>query len=82
MKKTITTIIICLSMTMAFGQTKESAVKKEPVDTTYILGGNFPDFQLLYKAVISPGDVTPNEMKALAAWIQKVKMVEVPKKKN
>lgn len=69
-------------MTMAFAQKKDSAAKKEPVDTTYILGGNFPDFQLLYKAVTSPNDVTPNQISALAAWIQKVKMVEVPKKKN
>ena len=56
------------------------APKYEPKDTTYVLGGNIPDFQLLYKAVTSPNDVTPNEMKALAAWIQKVQMIEVPKK--
>jgi len=46
--------------------------KEKPKDTTYALVGKIGDFQLLYKAVSSPGDVTPNQITALLAWIQKV----------
>jgi hypothetical protein len=56
--------------------------KKEPVDTAYYLAGSRSDFQLLYKQLASPGDVTPNQLNALIAWMNKIQMMEVPKKKN
>lgn len=61
---------------------KTESKEAEKMDTTYVLRGDFPDFQLLYRAVKSPGDITPNQMSALAAWIEKVQMVQLPRKKN
>ena len=65
------------------GQTSKDTTAKKikvPVDTAYILGGNIPDFQLLYKAINTPGSVTRDEISVLLAWLQQIKMVEVPKK--
>jgi len=64
----IAAIIFSLS---ANAQTKE----KPKADTNYVMVGKFADFQLLYKALMSPGDVTPNQVNALAAWIQKIQAI-------
>lgn len=42
---------------------------------TYYLFGKIENFQLLHKALTSPMDVTPNQMKALDEWIIKGLMV-------
>lgn len=47
---------------------------QEKKDTsTYILKGKLEDFQLLYKTVKQPRDVTPNEQDAIAKWIEAIK---------
>ena len=52
-----------------------SAQKKDSVniDTSYILTGKLSDFRLLYAAVKTPRDVTPNQQDALAKWIEGIK---------
>jgi len=77
MKKTLVIAAILIS-SLAFGQKKDS-IKIEK-DTTYILQGKLQDFQLLYLAVTSPGDVTPNQQKAVAAWIEKARLTITDKK--
>jgi hypothetical protein len=47
---------------------------QEKKDTSiYILKGKIPDFQMLYKAVTQPRDVTPNQQEAIAKWIEGIK---------
>ncbi len=64
------------------GQTSKEADKKikVPVDTTYVLSGAVPDFQILYKAVNTPGKITREELDFLVAWLRNIQMIEVPKK--
>ncbi len=65
MRKLITTIFILFS-TYSFSQTQQ------PIDTTtYHLTGKLSDFNLLFSALTQPDDITTNQKKALAAWIQK-----------
>ena len=42
-------------------------------DTIYVLKGLVSDWQLLYKAVTQPKDVTPNQQEAIAKWIEGIK---------
>lgn len=35
-----------------------------------------PDFSLLYKAVATPKDVTPNQQEAILKWIQTIRKPE------
>lgn len=87
MKKTVTIILICFSL-VSFGQKKDSTMKTSPgtvmpqQDTSnYVLVGKLQDFQLLLVAISSPGDVTPNQVNALVAWIRKIQLLPEPKKK-
>ena len=82
MKKTIITLTILITSFFCFGQKQDV----KPDTATYILIGKIGDFQLLYKALISAGDVTPNQFKALASWIEKIqalpsKEADKPKEK-
>jgi hypothetical protein len=43
-------------------------VKAKP-DTTFYLGGKAVAFQFLYKAIVTPDDVTNNDRKKLIEWI-------------
>jgi hypothetical protein len=43
-------------------------VKAKP-DTTFYLGGKAVAFQFLYKAIVSPDDITNNDRKKLVEWI-------------
>lgn len=52
-------------------------------DSSYVLTGKLTDFQLLYAAINSPGDVTPNQIKYLSTWLQTLKKnQEADKPKN
>lgn len=82
MKQLLLIASILFSVSVNAQAKKDTTVKKEPMDTSYVLVGKFPDFQLLYKGITSPGDITPNQLSALAAWIQKIEMLTLPKKKN
>jgi hypothetical protein len=65
------------------GQTSKDTTNKKikvPVDTAYILSGKVPDFQLLYRAINTPGSVTRDEINILVQWLQQIQMIEVPKK--
>lgn len=85
-----TTFLVAITFSVAVNaQVKSESPKdgksespKEKMDTSYVLGGKLPDFQLLYRAVTSPGDITRDQIIALAAWIEKVQMVQLPRKKN
>lgn len=73
MKKTIITLTVLIASIACFSQ-------KEKQDTsTYVLIGKLPDFQLLFKAIATPDDITKNDAKALAAWIQKIQALPDPK---
>lgn len=76
MKKTILLIAIILISVVSFSQTEKSKPAK---DTTYYILGTMPDFTLLYRAITSPGDITPNQLQALAKWIQSLKPLPEPK---
>lgn len=53
---------------------------QQPKDTaSYVLIGKFQDFELLFKSVLTPGDVTPNQQKALAEWIKSIQAIPVRK---
>ena len=41
--------------------------------SNFILKGKVTDFQLLYRAVTQPRDVTPNQQEAIAKWIEGIK---------
>lgn len=68
-----------------------SAQQKPVTDTTkkqqeaYFLMGTLEGFKLLFTAVNSPGDVSPNQLKLLSEWIstgvQKVPAADSTKKK-
>lgn len=65
MKKTITIAFILLA-TNSFAQQK--------VDTSnFILKGKLADFELMYKAVASPDDITPNQKRAVLKFIEGLK---------
>lgn len=85
--KTILTLIIAMIITGAAmgqqkgtGQVKIDTTKVEsttaegtiaPQPKTYFLLGALQDYQLLYKCLASPGDVTPNELRSVIQWIDK-----------
>jgi hypothetical protein len=87
MKKLSIVIAFCSLAFIATAQAKPAPKKNDTVNTdagsvviktdstTYVLFGRTPDFQLLYKAIVFPGDVTPNQSRALAEWIAKAPML-------
>lgn len=81
MKKLILVIGILFLSASAFAQKKDSVVTKQPTDTLYYVVGKIENFQLLYAAVKSPGDVTPNQVAALLVWIEK-NVAMIPKEEN
>ena len=71
MKKVITVLMIMFSL-WATAQTKKPEPVKQAADTsTYALVGKVDAFALLFKALATPGDVTPNQLNALLQWIDK-----------
>lgn len=71
MKKAITVLLIMFSISAA-AQTKKPEPVTQVVDTaTYFLVGKVDAFTLLFKALATPGDVTPNQVNALLQWIDK-----------
>lgn len=64
--KKIIILLILIAPNVSFGQQKEDT-------STYILKGRLSDFQLLYKSVTQPKDVTPNQQEAVADWIKTIK---------
>lgn len=71
MKKAITVLVAMILISLSV-----SAQQKAPTDTTkkqpepYFLMGTLEGFQLLFKAISSPDDVTKNESKILSDWIR------------
>jgi len=65
MKKIILAIFISLFSLISYAQK----------DTAYALVGKLPEFNLLYLAIQSPGDVTPNQSKFLLEWLNKLQMI-------
>jgi hypothetical protein len=80
MKKAILILIFIVSANFIYGQTKPvvDTTKKQPM---YFIAGTAADFQLLFKAIQQPMDVTPNQIAALAAWINKLQMIPEKEKK-
>jgi hypothetical protein len=70
MKKTLIAIALLLALSPVFAKPKTEQPKN---DTTYYLLGRITDFQLLFRAVTTPGDVTPNQVKAIVEWISQIK---------
>ena len=71
MKKILTAIALMICMT-SVAQT--DTTKKQPKQ--YYLIGEIGAWQLLYKAITTPGDVTPNQVKSLAEWMDRIR--EIP----
>lgn len=89
MKKTITVILICISL-LAMAQKKDSAskasvrAKEEPVkvDTVgYSIIGTKDQFDFMEFALTNPKDVTPNQIEMLIGWIRNKKAMTKPKNK-
>jgi hypothetical protein len=78
MKQLLLILTIAFSIT-ASAQKKDTVAKAEPV---YYLIGNMKDFQLLFTSVTKPGDVTPNQVAALAQWLQSLKALPTDTLKN
>lgn len=78
MKKTIiTTTLILLFSLSAFAQ----RVEQPKQDTaTYLLVGKLNDFKLLFATITTPDDVTVNQKKAVAEWVNKGLQMIPPKK--
>lgn len=79
MKKVFLMIAVAVSLS-ASAQTQKPVTKapanKPVTDTTkaepgFYLLGRLDDFKLLYTILVSPGDVTPNQVKGVAEWINK-----------
>lgn len=77
MKKTIIFILSLIWINANAQTSKKGNIKIEKEeykkDTSYVLKGKFPDFQILYTQITSPGDVTPNQKDALINWIKGIK---------
>lgn len=69
--------LITITLT-ASAQKKDTIAKKEPM---FFLIGKLPDYELLLRAIVSPGDVTPNELRGLAQWINQIKPLPEEKQK-
>lgn len=81
MKKVITMLMLISFTMLAFGQKKDTT-KVQPLDTaTYVLMGKIADYELLFAAVTRPGDVTRNQIEALAAWIRRIQALPTKKPK-
>lgn len=82
MKKIIITVLFALLLVNSNAQSKKDTTKAA-VDTStlYFLVGKLPDFNFLYSALKSPGDVTPNQVNAILVWIEK-NVQAVPKEKK
>ena len=74
MKFILTALIILFSLS-AYTQTQPK------VDTAnYVLIGKMPDFKLLFMAITQPDDVTANQKKSVAEWINKgLQVLNAPK---
>lgn len=78
MKKSILVLLLLISG-ITYGQSKAPLVKPAKPDTSlYFIAGNINDFKLLFAAVQSPNDVTPNQVKALLNWINKYELIKKP----
>ena len=56
--------------------TSSFIVNAQKRDTVYVLNGYIKDFQLLYSAVVTPKDVTPNQVEAILRWIESIKPIK------
>lgn len=64
-------VLICLSIG-AMAQSKPGVdTSKAKAPEVFFLIGDLSTWQLLYKAVATPMDVTPNQQSALMDWINK-----------
>lgn len=77
--KKVLFVILLFAVTSAIGQSKTDTTKQKQPDN-YVLVGQVVDFQLLYKALNSPDDVSKNEVRALLAWIVKIQVLPTTKK--
>lgn len=73
MKRAITISLLIISLNVSGqevrGLPKQSLPKADTVN--YALVGKNEHFILLYKALITPGDVTPNQLNSLIEWVDK-----------
>lgn len=58
---------------LAFLASNSFAQQQKADTSTFILKGKLPYFQLMYKAVVSPDDVTPNQKRAVLKFIEELK---------
>lgn len=78
MKKSILILLLLISG-IAYGQNKSPLIQPQKPDTSlYFIAGNINDFKVLFTAIQSPGDVTPNQVKALLNWINKYELIKKP----
>lgn len=86
MKKTIILAsLFCVSI-ISNSQSKSDSAKKDTVNhnhiDTYRISGKISDFQLLYKVVSDPGNVTPNQVAYIKNWLENSIKPEEDKKNN
>lgn len=78
MKKSILILLLLISI-VGYGQNKAPLIQPQKPDTSlYFIVGNINDFKLLFAAIQSPNDVTPNQVKALLNWINKFEPIKKP----
>jgi hypothetical protein len=75
-------LIICIAAVAltatAFGQkkdtaavsSKQQAASVKPKDQRFFIVGSKEEFDLLYKVIADPDNVTPNEAKGMLQWIR------------
>ena len=66
MKQLLTIVFIFLASNSFAQQQKQDT-------STFILKGKLADFEIMYKAVASPDDVTPNQKKEVLKFIEGIK---------
>jgi hypothetical protein len=80
MKKIISIVSLFLIISLGcVGQQKTQSQKTDsiPQGANYYLIGSVQAFQLLIKVLTTPGDVTPNQIKAVAEWVVTAQQLKV-----
>ena len=80
MKKSILILLVLISG-FVYGQNKAPILNPQKPDTSvYYITGRLDDFKLLFNALQNHDDVTPNQIKALLLWINKLELIKKPSK--
>lgn len=76
MKKLLIAFTISIIMISAANAQTGNQNQQKQDTSTYALVGKMENFQLLYRALVNPGDVTPNQLKALSEWVTRIRIIQ------